>query len=133
MALSQLFFYLREIFNFINNITTKLNLPIKIFRSGSSILRTYLPKGDIDLVVTYLSTSKGSINTYELCETDILAELFKALLKSYNSSSAEMNSIQFKNLEFINARTKLLHCVTSNNIDIDITVNQSGFFPPVFS
>ena len=46
-------------------------------------------------------------------------------LKHNISSSSFTNDITIRNVEFVNARTKLAHLVV-NNLNVDITINQIG-------
>ena len=76
---------------------------------------TNFGKSDIDLVFL---TDKNP----KRCIPDIFNSLYSAIMDE-NSSSPR--SMVIRNIEYVNARTNVLHCVV-NNTNVDITVNQHG-------
>lgn len=165
------------------------NYDLILLPSGSTCTRTYLPDGDLDLILlskprtqpsqqqqqrttTTTTTRKGlkpqqpfpsssssstsstifkPIPELTLCNTLFTSfcneitrkeEQQQPLLhllsttSSTSSSSSSSSSITpdmtIRNIELINARTKLLHCKV-NNLDVDITFNQvNALFALVF-
>jgi DNA polymerase sigma len=122
--------------------------------SGSTSSRTYLPDSDLDLVLVVFPKSFAPSSLLISEEMHYLNQTFLALCEEISrkddypscgasflssSSSVSVPSVllppslsQFassdftiRNVEFINARTKLIHCKI-NNVGIDITVNQIG-------
>lgn len=102
--------------------------------SGSSILKTYLPESDIDLV--FFTNNNDDNNNYKDCKgscdsIDDTKSIFKILnslcdeIIAKESGASFNNDMTIRNVEFINARTKVVHCFV-NNINIDITINQIG-------
>lgn len=93
--------------------------------SGSNTSRTYLPLSDIDLVIPEVGGG----------DLQCLLSVFQALCgevaaaEQRLSDTLDPHALQqqqpfcIRNLEFINARTKVLHLLI-NNIGVDITVNQ---------
>jgi DNA polymerase sigma len=90
----------------------------RIFGVGSSMLRSYLPESDIDLT---LITSKYGADLKKSLES-----IFLALFSIINEESNQRDII-VRNIEFVNARTNVVHCVV-NNTNVDITVNQFKAF-----
>ena len=85
-----------------------------MYLSGSFPISVNLPEGDLDLVFLTLHHPDNELNTlfsvmYKLCEISAMSD--------------GLTSSTIKNVEFVNARTKLLHC-SINNVGVDITVNQ---------
>lgn len=101
--------------------------------SGSSILKTYLPESDIDLVFFTDNddndkddSSKASCDSID--DTKSIFRILNALcdeIIAKESGTSINNDMTIRNVEFINARTKVVHCFV-NNINIDITINQIG-------
>jgi hypothetical protein len=113
---------------------------ILLLTSGSCCSKTYLPDGDIDLVLITKSLSELS----GLGEMTDLTETFSALCEEiyrkehlqqpylypqFSSirpdSSSDLEEFSIRNIEFINARTKLLHCMV-DSYSVDISLNQIG-------
>ena len=101
---------------------------VKVVGCGSTVLRTYLPESDLDMVVFPPS---------EISAVDCLRKIFNkfcdeiarkdqknAVTNSVPVSSSD-NDFVIRNMELVNARTKVLHCMV-NNIGVDITVRQLG-------
>jgi DNA polymerase sigma len=93
-----------------------------VIECGSSALKSYLPESDLDLVLL----APGSRNNRE--EMQCLSAIFNSWCDEV-SDKEEGKSVHgdmtIRNVEFVNARTKLAHCLV-NNISVDITVNQIG-------
>jgi len=91
----------------------------RVYGSGSCVLRSYLPESDIDLVLCAddepFTSKRVSIFT-----------VFNALCEEVIRTESEMTPhMTIRNVEFINARTKVAHCKV-NNLGVDITINQSS-------
>jgi hypothetical protein len=142
-----------QIADFVQRLACKHGEAHFVLLSGSSCTRTYLPDGDIDLVILspfallalqQSQAGNGWIEEQQQQDQVLLSELFllffqeiyrreqeqRQLLLLYHSvghtSAVNHHSHDYfmiRNIEFINARTKLLHCVI-NNISVDVTVNQ---------
>jgi hypothetical protein len=106
-----------EIFKFIESIITPSISGSCLLGSGSFTLKTFLAESDIDLVVLTESIDDRNILKIfnSLCEEIVLKE----------DGQSTFNLMQIRNVEFINARTKVAHCLV-NNVGVDITVNQIG-------
>eukprot|EP00981_Chlorochromonas_danica_P004170 scaffold838_cov160-Ochromonas_danica.AAC.7 len=110
--------------DFIRNVLRdKLSQQAVIVECGSTCLRTYLADSDLDLILitnnsTILHDDKQLLITIftALCE-----EIYK---KDSVSGYATPAQFTIRNIDFINARTKLINCLV-NNIGVDITVNQA--------
>ena len=96
----------------------------ELLGSGSFCSRTYLPASDIDLV---LLTGDNVVN-----EMEHILSVFQSLCKEVSmrdSGNSVLSSVQspmtIRNVEFINARTKLCHCLV-NNVGVDVTINSVG-------
>lgn len=109
-----------------------------MFGSGSSILKTYLPESDIDLVFFTTDnnnddndkddSSKASSDSNNIDDTKSIFRILNALcdeIIAKDSGTSMSSDMTIRNVEFINARTKVVHCFV-NNINIDITINQLG-------
>lgn len=123
---------------------------ISLVLCGSSCSRTYLPDSDLDLILFYNAReSNDSINEnikylsglFQLfCEEIYRKEQLCQSTGSYQSQNSfsqgtiialiimiilDLRCTEFtiRNIDFINARTKLLHCLI-NNVNVDITMNQ---------
>eukprot|EP01038_Epipyxis_sp_PR26KG_P004838 gene4838-6782_t len=111
---------------------------------GSSSLKSYLPESDLDLVLlTPKSTTKplvsNSSNVIHIInnhnndeksneDTKTLSEIFNSLCQEIclkDDGKSNNPHMTIRNVEFINARTKVAHCLV-NNVGVDITVNQIG-------
>ena len=109
--------------------------------SGSFPLRTYLPESDMDIVL--IMHQNGVISTEDapqfiltvcnvLCHATIMNNHSSRhkIHSSTNNTNNNFNSlphdnITIRNVELVNARTKLAHLVV-NNLNVDITINQLG-------
>ena len=111
-----IFFLRRQVFEFLNGIVKQASPQLKLFGTGSTRLHTYLPGGDFDIVVLIEGES----------EVEVLSTVFASLLRAGTEAVSSNSTLFMKNIEFINARTKLIHCITSGGLHIDITVNQKG-------
>ena len=117
----------RDIMGFIENVLRQGSGQVsnlKLLGSGSFFSRTYLPASDIDLV---LSTNDNIMN-----EMEHILSVFQALCTEVSlrdSGNSVLSSVQspmtIRNVEFINARTKLCHCLV-NNVGVDVTINSVG-------
>ena len=106
------------------------NTTAALFGSGSTNLRTYLPESDVDLILCAQSiqpqgqpaangkhTNPKRINIFTI---------FNALCQEVLTRELEPHStMTIRNVEFINARTKVANCKI-NNLSVDITLNQTG-------
>lgn len=142
---------------FIREVTLKSITDGYVIEVGSSLLKTYLPESDLDLILLCPhskysnnnnidsssdsfnhksnSQSKSSVSRNEMqrltsifnswCEEISDKEEGISSSSSSGSSSSSDMMMTIRNIEFVNARTKLAHCLV-NNISIDITVNQIG-------
>lgn len=94
--------------------------------SGSNTSRTYLPLSDIDLVIPEVG-GRGDLQCLLSVFQALCGEV--AAAEQRLSDTLDPHALQqqqpfcIRNLEFINARTKVLHLLV-NNIGVDITVNQ---------
>ena len=113
----------QEIVTFVEAVLRRELPEFSLMGSGSSSSRTYLPVSDLDLV---LLTTSGEDPAAVM--KHILA-VFRALClevaASDSNSRTAYQPFVIRNVEFVNARTKLVHCLV-NNIGVDITINQSG-------
>ena len=82
---------------------------------GSTALRSYLPESDIDLVAFTDRDPKQFLSS-------VFASLFAAVPDDSHSPFRQM---VIRNIEFVNARTNVVHCVVDNTV-VDVTVNQLG-------
>lgn len=135
-----LLFHYREVKDYIVGILSERIVSlgdVSVVGSGSSTLRAYLPESDLDLILfTSCFTNEPSQ------KTKILFTIFNAICEEISQQEEEKErdlqspftytprddmarALLIRNVEFINARTKVAHCVV-NNIAVDITVNQSG-------
>lgn len=108
----------------VRNIICKTRDGSLLLLSGSCCSRTFLPDGDVDLVLL-TSMVEGTV-----VEAKELSSVFAALCEDiYRRDMDHRNQYQhdlvIRNVEFINARTKLLHCIVGSS-SVDITVNQVG-------
>lgn len=114
----------QDIVSFIEVVLRKLIPDLCLLGSGSNASRTYLPVSDIDLVLLTPSSTAEDTMKYIL-------SVFQALCLEVASSDSisrgtHMHSPHvIRNVEFVNARTKVVHCLV-NNIGVDITINQPG-------
>lgn len=94
----------------------------------------FLPEGDLDLVLISPIGEGSNSDTYGM---KLILHLLQSLCTHAVSANPagssclglatadSLSSYSIKNVEFVNARTKLVHCVV-NTIGVDITVNQVG-------
>lgn len=107
--------FIREI------VTTRIDRTF-IVECGSSALKSYLPESDLDLVLL----SPDAQNHRE--EMGLLTNIFHAIcdeIADKEDGKSKFSDMTIRNVEFVNARTKLAHCLV-NNIAVDVTVNQVG-------
>ena len=88
--------------------------------TGSFPIRTYLPESDLDIVI-FLEKSAVEEDTI-LC---IFNSLCRDAISPVNGYKKFQTDMHIRNIEFVNARTKLIHSVV-NNINVDITINHPG-------
>lgn len=93
-----------------------------VIECGSSSLKSYLPESDLDLVL--LAPCSKSSREEMQCLTAIFNSWCDEISDKEEGKSAHTD-MTIRNVEFVNARTKLAHCLV-NNISVDITVNQIG-------
>lgn len=136
----------KEISEFITQIIQKkYGLDVFVVGTGSYTLRSYLPEADIDLVVFISPFERNEIETssshtqttgcmdinniynYNNNILKLTLDIFTSICHEITNSnvSVHQSNNKIRNLEFINARTPLAHCIV-NNVHIDITVNQIG-------
>lgn len=123
------------------------DLPVRpiVLVSGSCCFKTYLPDGDVDLVLLTPSMFGSASDMLDLtraftllCEETYRKEQDQKAPAPFqppfqqgappNSQAAPAshdNEFLIRNIDFINARTKLLHCVV-DSFSVDLTVNQIG-------
>jgi len=93
-----------------------------VIECGSSSLKSYLPESDLDLV---LLAPCGKNSREEMqCLTAIFNSWCDEIADKEEGKSTHYD-MTIRNVEFVNARTKLAHCLV-NNISVDTTVNQIG-------
>lgn len=113
----------RQIVTFIRDILHRSAiLEGYVIECGSSSLKSYLPEGDLDLVLVAPS-SRSSREEIQYLTTIFNSWCDEIADKEEGKSSYPDFTI--RNVEFVNARTKLAHCLV-NNISVDITINQIG-------
>jgi len=98
-----------------------------VVECGSSSLKSYLPDGDLDLVIFVPSncntnTSPGREDLK--CLTAVFNTWCEEIADREEGKSQHHDMV-IRNVEFVNARTKLAHC-RINNIAVDVTINQIG-------
>lgn len=115
----------REVCHFLTKVINKFDYECKLIICGSTGACTYLPDGDLDVVLV----SSQPLDAQR--EQQILKKLLTTICDEMYSSDANFNpgdgncGFSFRNVEFVNARTRLLNC-TINNLSVDITMNQIG-------
>ena len=116
-----------EIIEFLDKVLRRDELRgSRLLGSGSSSSRTYLPVSDVDLVLATEDAVQG-----EHSSMDHILAVFRALClevaNADNNSRCTHSPAPFviRNVEFVNARTKVVHCLV-NNIGVDITINHPG-------
>jgi len=134
----------KEISSFIRQIIQKkYGLDVLVVGTGSYTLRSYLPEADIDLVVFISQFERNESYNIEtetnqtISDTNnihsnsnnlkLTLDIFTSICHEITNINASIhhNNNKIRNLEFINAKTPLAHCIV-NNVHIDITVNQIG-------
>lgn len=113
----------RNIIDRLESVAKESCPSIKLFGTGSTFLRTYLPEGDIDLVAMPV----GSSSSFD-GELSLFSNLFSGFLKLTDKPEVvgTDTSVIVKNIEFINARARLLRCTSDSGLEVDITVNRGG-------
>jgi DNA polymerase sigma len=125
-----------RIIKFLREIIENKIHDVFLIPSGSTCSRTYLPDGDLDLVLLSNHRSSSTLSLSASTEPSIpssseiqlLNQLFTCLcneIERKENNNSPFPDFTIRNIELINARTKLLHCVV-NNIGIDISFNQIG-------
>ena len=132
-----------EVTKFMESIICATLPGAQLFNSGSTMARTYLPASDVDLVLftALASTSSPSSSSSSTRpgegqgqgggsseEMKIVLSVFQALCLEVAARDCGRSSnfgMFIRNVEFINARTKVAHCVV-NNLNVDVTINQAG-------
>jgi len=125
-----------EIVDFLQGVIGRMVSDLRLLGSGSSTSRTYLPVSDIDLVLLHgLAHTVPPANSSSASAADesmrYILSVFQALcleVAAADNSARTTHALPpyvIRNVEFINARTKVVHCVV-NNIGVDITINQPG-------
>ena len=112
-----------QVTSFIRNVITSQIQSVLLVECGSSALKTYLPEGDLDLILFSRSLELSSND-----EMSYLKKVFNALcdeVVSKEDGTSVHGDMVIRNVEFINARTKVTHCIV-NNVSIDITVDHSS-------
>jgi len=93
-----------------------------VFPCGSFPLKTYLANGDLDLVMISKKTESDS---NEMCDNEIV-NVTTALCHeavSQDHKDGTNGSLCLRNVNFVNARTKIVTCIIGS-MSVDITVNQ---------
>lgn len=130
-----------EISGFIERVLRqggKIGEGCRLFGSGSFTSRTYLPASDIDLVLitgrddeddSSIDINSGLSSSNEMKHIMSVFEALCTEVSLRDSGNSVLSSVQnpmtIRNVEFINARTKLCHCLV-NNVGIDVTINSTG-------
>lgn len=115
----------RDVCQFLTKVIHKFDYECKLIICGSTGACTYLPDGDLDVVLV----SSQPLEAQR--EMQILKKLLAAICDEMYSLEASFvpgegsHPFAFRNVEFVNARTRLLNC-TINNLSVDITMNQIG-------
>jgi hypothetical protein len=107
---------------FINSLLTSQLKESVVTGCGSSALRSFLPDSDLDVVVLCPHVCQAKD------EMKILQQIFNSLCDEIgrkDEGTSRFVDFNIRNVEFINARTKVAHCIV-NNIGVDMTVNQLG-------
>lgn len=107
--------------DFVRNVLLgKLKQAI-VVECGSSCFRTYLADSDLDLTVLIHETANATDDMQRL--VSIFTSLCEEIYRKENPQTSIHNHFTIRNVDFINARTKLINCLV-NNIGVDITLNQ---------
>jgi len=105
-------------------IRTVLSYRLKhavVVECGSSCFRTYLADSDLDLTVLTNEATTPADDMHHLIM--IFTALCEEIYRKENPLTSVHNHFTIRNVDFINARTKLINCLV-NNIGVDITLNQ---------
>lgn len=118
--------------DFLRRILCRKRDDYLLLMSGSCCSKTYLPDGDVDLVLSTATLLQTAPDMQHL--TDIFASLCEEIYRREGDGSKQQYpqyvspaDFTVRNVEFINARTKLLHCVV-DNVSVDVTINQVDIF-----
>lgn len=118
--------------DFLRRILCRKRDDYLLLMSGSCCSKTYLPDGDVDLVLSTATLLQTAPDMQHL--TDIFAALCEEIYRKEGDGSKQQYTqyvspadFTVRNVEFINARTKLLHCVV-DNVSVDVTINQVDIF-----
>ncbi len=120
-----------QVIDFIHNVIRNQIPNIVLVGCGSSALRCYLPESDLDLILFAKTQSRDFIapcNSGSSNHTEVhyLKGIFNSLcdeIINKDDNKSTFSDMIIRNVEFINARTKVTHCIV-NNIQVDVTVNQ---------
>ena len=107
---------------FLNRLLSAQLGEMKLVVCGSTALKSYLAESDLDLMI--LSPSIQVLSD----EMKLLVNCFSSLCQEIyakEEGKSKNQELIIRNVELINARTKLIHCFV-NNIGVDITFNQFG-------
>ena len=111
-----------EVVSFVRDVVTRRLDKTFLVECGSSALKSYMPESDLDMVLL----APHIYNNRD--EMGLLTNIFNALCAEVSDKEDGQSAhpeMTIRNVEFVNARTKLAHCLV-NNIAVDITVNQVG-------
>eukprot|EP01035_Chromulina_nebulosa_P031476 gene31476-41966_t len=101
---------------------------ITVVGCGSTALRTYLPESDLDMVV-FPPSDISAMDCLRKIFNNFCDEVARKDQRNALTNTVPVNSSDYefviRNMELVNARTKVLHCMV-NNIGVDITVRQLG-------
>ena len=115
----------KRIFLFFKTIIERKIDNALLVGSGSTYSRTYLPDGDLDLVLLSRISSSSEGKSDEVAHLNRIFEILCEEIAMKEQGKSNYPHFSIRNVEFINARTKLLHC-TVNNLGVDITFQQIG-------
>lgn len=114
----------KEIHEFAVDVIRRKLPGVNVFGVGSSALKTYLPESDVDLVL--LTDDHETSDNHGGVLQNILGSIFNALCEEISlkdEDESEYKTMTIRNIELVNGRKKVAHCVV-NNVGVDITVNQ---------
>ena len=101
---------------------------ITVVGCGSTALRTYLPESDLDIVV-FPPSDISAMDCLRKIFNNFCDEIARKDQRNALTNAVPVNSSDYefviRNMELVNARTKVLHCMV-NNIGVDVTVRQLG-------
>lgn len=110
-----------QVTKFIRNVITSQLHDVSIIECGSSAFKSYLPEGDLDLILFSNNIAPHQEMVNLKCVFNALCD--EVVYKEDGKSPHQDMTI--RNVEFVNARTKITHCIV-NNIPVDVTVNHSS-------